>query len=305
VVQWDIAGFLQEDVRFTSWLRVILGVRGDLFRWQVTDTDPHRTPDVPARTTFETGIVNPKLQTIITPHTGWELYLDAGGGFHSNDARAVVAQGGSGALPRAWGAEVGTRLSLLDRRLELAAAFWGLRLQSELVFIADEGTTEASASTDRYGVDLEARFGIVPWMWAEFDLSLAHAAYTRDSGNGSAVALAPTFTGQAGLNVLHPSGWRGRLGARWVGDRAATEDRSLTAPGYFIVDVSAAYRWRFVEVGVVVENVLNSSWREAQFANASYVAGRDDPLYAVSGREDIHFTPGNPINARVTLGLFF
>ncbi len=305
MVQWDIAGFLQEDVRFTSWLRVILGVRGDLFRWQVTDTDPHRTPDVPARTTLETGIVNPKLQAIITPHTGWELYLDAGGGFHSNDARAVVAQGGSGALPRAWGAEVGTRLSLLDCRLELAAAFWGLRLQSELVFVADEGTTEASASTDCYGVDLEARFSILPWMWAEFDLSLAHAAYTQDSGNGSAVALAPTFTGQAGLNVLHPSGWRGRLGARWVGDRAATEDRSLTAPGYFIVDVSAAYRWRFVEVGVVVENVLNSVWREAQFANASYVAGRDDPIYAVNGRQDIHFTPGNPINARVTLGLFF
>ena len=86
VVQWDVAAFLQEDVRFTPWLRVLLGVRGDLFRWHVDDR------------TVEAGIVNPKLQAIITPHTGWELYLDAGGGFHSNDARAVVASNGSGSL---------------------------------------------------------------------------------------------------------------------------------------------------------------------------------------------------------------
>ena len=162
------------------------------------------------------GIVNPKLQTVITPATGWDLYLDAGGGFHSNDARAVVAQDGVGALPRAWGAEVGTRLSLLDRRLDLAAAFWFIHLQSELVFVPDEGTTEASDPTDRYGVDLEVRFRILPWMWADADLTLAHAAYTKDQGNGSAVALAPTFTGQAGLSVLHPrAGAAGSACAGW------------------------------------------------------------------------------------------
>ena len=255
--------------------------------------------------TVEAGIVNPKLQAIITPHTGWELYLDAGGGFHSNDARAVVAQNGSGALPRAWGAEVGTRLSLLDRRLDLAVALWGIRLQSELVFVADEGTTEAAASTDRYGVDFEARLSILPWLWADLDLTLAHAAYTRDSGNGSAVALAPTFTGQAGLNMLHPLGWRGRIGARWVGDRAATEDRSLTAPGTSSWRSAPRTAGASSRSGVVVENVLNSAWREAQFANASYVVGRDDPKYAVTGREDIHFTPGTPINARATVAVFF
>jgi len=293
VVQWDVAAFLQEDMRFAPWLRVVVGARGDLFRWHVGDR------------TVEAGIVNPKLQAIITPHTGWELYLDAGGGFHSNDARAVVANNGSGALPRAWGAEVGTRLSLFDRRLELAAALWGIRLQSELVFVADQGTTQASAATDRYGVDLEARLGILSWMWADFDLTLAHAAYTQDQGNGNAVALAPTFTGQAGLNFLHPAGWRGRVGARWVGDRPATQDGRLTAQGYLVVDVTAAYRWRFIEIGLVVENVLNSTWREAQFASTSYVVGRDDPRYAVSGREDVHFTPGNPISVRATLAAYF
>ena len=307
VVQSDLAAFLQEDVRFTPWLRVLLGLRGDLFEWNVTNLDPAPS-DLPNQGTavVQRGIVNPKLQTVITPATGWDLYLDAGGGFHSNDARAVVAQDGVGALPRAWGAEVGTRLSLLDRRLDLAAAFWFIHLQSELVFVPDEGTTEASDPTDRYGVDLEVRFRILPWMWADADLTLAHAAYTKDQGNGSAVALAPTFTGQAGLSVLHPAGWRGRIGVRWVGSRPATQDpNGLQAQGYFLVDLTVAYRWRFLEVGLVVENVLDTSWREAQFANVSYVAGRDDPSLAGKGVEDIHFTPGNPINVRGTVAIYF
>jgi len=308
VVQSDLALFAQEDIRFSPWLRTVLGVRGDLFEWNVTDTNPG-TPTGQGTQVVQRGIVNPKLQTVVTPLTGWDLYLDAGGGFHSNDARSVVSSGGSGALPRAWGGEVGTRVSLLDRRLDLATALWFVHLQSELVFVPDEGTTEAAAPTDRYGLDFEARFRILPWMWADLDLTLAHAAYTQDSGNGSAVALAPTFTGQAGLSVMHPAGWRGRIGARWVGGRPATEDpNGLQAQGYFILDLTLAYRWRLLEVGLAVQNLLNSAWREAQFANDSYVAGRDPPINPATGTKaqaDIHFTPGSPIDVRATLAVYF
>ena len=91
-----------------------------------------------------------------------------------------------------------------------------------------------------------------------------------------------------------------------MGSRPATQDpNGLQAQGYFIVDLTVAYRWRFLEVGLVVENVLDASWREAQFANASYVAGRDAPSLAGKGVEDIHFTPGNPINVRGTVALYF
>jgi hypothetical protein len=141
-------------------------------------------------------------------------------------------------------------------------------------------------------------------MWADFDLTLAHAAFTRNQGNGNAVALAPKLTGQAGLSVLHPSGIRARLGARWVGDRPATADPDgLRAQGYIIVDLSLAYRWRFLEIGLVAENLLNSAWREAQFASTSYVAARDGPRPAPM--PDIHFTPGNPINVRGTVAVYF
>jgi hypothetical protein len=192
--------------------------------------------------------MNSELQTVITPLTGWELHLQSGEGLRRNDARAAMALDEAAATPRVWGAEVGTRLSLLDQRLELAAAFWFVHLESDSVRAADEGAPEPSEFTDPYGLDFEIRFRILPWMWADGTLTLAQ--------DGSAVPLAPTFIGQAGLSVLHPAGWRGRLGARWVGSRPATSDPNdprLQAQGYFLLDLTVAYRWRFLEVGLAVE----------------------------------------------------
>jgi outer membrane receptor protein involved in Fe transport len=312
IVQSDLAAFAQEDVRFNKWARVVLGVRSDLFEWNVTNKLPFN-PDLPAGANPNQGtgvvqkaIVNPKLQAVFTPVPIWDLYLDAGGGFHSNDARAIVESNGVGALPRAWGAELGTRLSLVDGRLDLAGALWFLHLQSEFVFDADVGTTEAADPTNRYGFDFEARYQILPWLWADVDVSLAHAVYTTDQGNGNAVALAPTFTGQAGLSVFHPpglTGFRGRLGARWVGDRPATPDGSLVATGYFVVDVTGAYRWRFLEFGLSIQNLFNTVYREAQFATTYQV--REAPYNQTAPATGITFTPGNPIALYATAAVYF
>jgi outer membrane receptor protein involved in Fe transport len=309
ISQTNIAGYLEEDAWLLPWLRVIAGVRADLFEWNVTDLRPGATPQPPPGQPPTTGsvqksIVNPKLRIVLTPTPIWDIYLDGGGGFHSNDARAVIAAGGSGSLPRAWGGEIGTRVRLLDGRLDLAAAGWILQLQSEQVFSADQATTESAGATRRYGLDLEARWQILRWMWVDADLSLAHARYRENTGNGNAVALAPTFTGQAGLNVVHPSGLRGRLGVRFIGDRPATENpNGLVAEGYTLLDLTVAWRWRFVEVGLTIENLLDARWREAQFATTSLVAIA--PYRETSPHSDVSFTPGNPLSVRATVGLYF
>jgi hypothetical protein len=289
---------------------VVVGVRSDLFEWNVTNQLPV-DPSLPAgnnqgTAVIQKAIVNPKLQAVFTPVPVWDLYLDGGGGFHSNDARAIVYSNGSGALPRAWGAEVGTRLSLLEGRLDLAGALWFLHLQSEFVFDADVGGTTPAGPTNRRGFDFEGRYQILSWLWADLDISLAHAVYTENGGNGDAVALAPTFTGQAGLSLFHPSwapGLRARIGARWVGDRPANSMNTFTAQGYFIVDVYGAYRWRFLEFGLAVNNVFNTSWREAQFATTYRLS--EAPYNIPAQVTGVNFTPGNPIALYATASVYF
>ena len=71
---------------------------------------------------------------------------------------------------------------------------------------------------------------------------------------------------------------------------------SLTADGYLVLDLVASYAlgpWRF---GVTVDNLLDGAWREAQFAETSRLPGEAAPV------EDVHFTPGTPLVALVTVG---
>jgi outer membrane receptor for monomeric catechols len=226
--------------------------------------------------------------------------LNGGGGFHSNDARAVIASDGAGALPRAWGAEIGSRVDVANR-LDVSAALWFLYLQDEFVFNQDTGGTSSNGSTRRYGLDLTARWDIYKrWFWADLDLSLAHATYVENYGNGNSIALAPLETLTAGVSMLLPNGLKGRLAVRQIGDRPATQDGSLTAQGYTVFDLTAGYRWRFLEILLSVQNLFNATWREAQFATVSRLPGEP-----AAGVNDINFTPGAPINVTATGIVYF
>jgi outer membrane receptor for monomeric catechols len=302
IAESDLSAWIQEDVRFSPQLRLVLGLRGDLFEFNTTDQSavPPSPPAAPTTGVVQSSIVNPKLTVVVSPTPSWDLYLNGGGGFHSNDARGVIASDGAAALPRAWGAEIGSRVTV-DNRLDLSAALWFLYLENELVFNQDTGGTSSAGATRRYGLDFLARWDIYKrWFWADLDVSLAHATYVVNYGNGASVALAPLETVTADVSMELPMGLRGRLALRQIGDRPATPDGSLTATGYAVFDLTAAYRWRFLEFMLSVQNLFNASWREAQFAAVSRLQGEPP-----AGRNDINFTPGAPINATGTVIVYF
>ena len=125
---------------------------------------------------------------------------------------------------------------------------------------------------------------------------------------------------------------RGGLRFRYLGDRPAFDEASaeyqeyaksdparVIAQGYFVVDAYGAYRWRFLEAQVAIQNLLNSDWREAQFGNSSCthdeaynptnanygVCGVTLAQAARVGVADVHFTPGVPFNLQFTLKAYF
>ena len=52
-------------------------------------------------------------------------------------------------------------------------------------------------------------------------------------------------------------------------------------------------------VGLSVQNLLNTRWKETQFATESRLKGEVAPV------EKIHFTPGTPFFARLNLTYFW
>ncbi len=311
----SFSGYLQQEFFFNEWARLQLGVRGDLFFFDVNNRLPIiATKAIRIRGNAVDGIVNPKASLILSPfinkNTLWrntEFFLNFGMGYHSNDARDAV-QRTSTPLARSTGGELGIRTNLWER-LDLAASLWLLDLNSELVFVGDEGVTEASGPTRRWGVDFEARYQILPWLFADADLTYADPRFR--TGTAHAIPLAPTFLINSGLTAQFTNGFSGALRLRYLDDRPAIEDRSLTARGYLLLDLIMKYRWRNVEASLQVLNLTDSDWRQTQFATNSCVrreVGVDARCPIGGGGEgipDINFVPGAPVNLRGGITVFF
>jgi hypothetical protein len=294
----NLAAYVEEDVSPTSWLQLTGGVRLDEFVWDVEDLDPE-TATSPMTTggTAQRAIISPKLSAIVRPHERVDLFANAGFGFHSNDARAAVSNSARGGLARAFGTEVGARVRPVDG-LEAAADLWYLRLASEQVWSGDNGGTEPSDPTRRYGLDLSASWQAMPWLSLDANVALARSTFVANQGNSGALALAPRLTGGGGVTASRGPSFVS-LRARGIGDRPANDDGSLTAEGYLLFDLVASHKIGMVETTLTVLNLLNSEWREAQFADDSRVTP-NGPIM-----EDVHFTPGSPLTALLTVGSTF
>src|SRR5439155_9492367 len=175
------------------------------------------------------GLVNPKATLVLSPFrkvdTLWrntEFFLNFGMGYHSNDARDAVQPNGK-PLARSTGGEIGARTNLWER-LDLAAALWILDLNSELVFVGDDGTTEARGPTRRWGIDCETRYRVLDWLYADFDLTFADPRFR--TGKAKAVPLAPTLLLNGGLTAQFSDGFSGALRLRYLDDRAADATRT-------------------------------------------------------------------------------
>ncbi|MGH1365057.1 MAG: TonB-dependent receptor [Calditrichia bacterium] len=324
--------WVEEEFLFSPRFRMQLGLRGDYFTYNVEDALDGVDNGLPHASGFaKQSIVSPKLNMVFSPVNNFDLFANAGTGFHSNDARNVVLserisqmttsfqraglsnseiadtltamnfdpdQLNVETLPRAVGAEIGFR-TLLGGRINFSAAAWWLDLEREYVYIGDAGSTELSDPTVRYGVDMEARANLSTWMWADADVNISEGKVKNAPDGEDFIALAPRITSTGGLTAVHPSGWEGSLRYRYLDDRPANEDNSVVAEGYTVIDLSAGYRIGPFKLHGWVENLLDVDWNEAQFDTESRLRGETQ---AVS---EIHFTPGNPRNVRLGVSYLF
>jgi TonB family protein len=322
-----LAVYARQEVQPLRWLRLVGGLRLDHYAFRVDDhLEDLATTGTATSGSRGAGRVSPKATVVLSPHRTTDVFLNFGYGFHSNDARGVIRSADAVTpLTRAIGYELGTRTHLADRRLELALALWGLDLDSETVWVGDEGTTESAGATRRLGLELEGRWEILPWLFADADLTASRARFRQNDGNGQAVALAPRLMFSGGLAALHPNGMRGGLRALYVAARPATPDGFLEAEGALLFDAFAAYRWRAFELSLTLENLTDRRYKSAQFATVTRLAGEaptsappppgacppgtraaaDGKTGNFRGCQDLSFSPGNPFSLRLGATCYF
>jgi TonB family protein len=330
-----MGAYFNEEITAARWLRADLGGRADLLSFTVDNLLPTADPAAPGSGVGAASQLSPKASLIVSPvdrpRAQVDLYLDYGQGFHSNDVRGVFATPAVTPLARATGAEVGARARLCER-WDLAAALWQLDLASETVWNGDDGTTAVSDPTTRRGIELETRYDVTPWLAADLELTFTKSQFTTDRENGGGLALAPKSTWAGGISGRHALGAgtvRGGLRFYGIGDRPATDDGALVAPGFTQFDLHLGYRRRWFDLSFDVENLLDGDFRAAQFATVSRLrtepaigapvpagfgcgsAGRLAPAPDGSpangrfyGCEDINYTPAYPLTLRIMATLY-
>lgn len=238
---------------------------------------------------------SPKLNFIYSPRQDLQLFLKTGIGFHSNDTRVVVANNGESILPAAYGSDLGAIYKLSDKFI-VNTAFWALFLEQEFVYVGDAAIVEPSGKTRRLGVDFGLRYEALDWLYVYGDVNYTYARSTEEPSGQDYIPLAPDLTTTGGLSIENVGAFSGGLNYRFVKDRAANEDNSIVAEGYFVTDANINYTYKNVVFGVIVENLFNTEWNETQFATESRLFNEAESV------EEIHFTPGTPffIRGKVT-----
>jgi outer membrane receptor protein involved in Fe transport len=335
IIERNLFLWAQEELIINPKLRFQLGLRGDYFTFNVEDyldTLSDETVTLPHASGYaQEAMLNPKFNMVYSPIQSIDVFLNFGTGFHSNDARDVVIEqtisdleqtykrqdlseeqiderltqmnfnrehAGVQTLPRAIGAEIGTRHQFFDR-FNIGFAGWWLELDEELVFVGDAGETEISGKSQRIGIDIEGRIKILSWLWVDTDVNLSQGKYVDEPDDANQIPLAPRITSTGGLTAIHPSGWDVSLRYRHIGDRPANEDGSVTAEGYTVVNLGLSYSYGPFQYFAVVENLFDVDWNEAQFDTESRLR---DETESVS---EIHFTPGNPLNLQAGISFQF
>lgn len=241
--------------------------------------------------------ISPKLSLYYQATPNLQLYLLTGKGFHSNDARVVVAQRGVQTLPSAYGSDLGTVFKPV-KNLLLHAALWYSYLQQEYVYGGDGGTVNFSGRTQRIGFDASVRYQPVQSIYIDADLNYAHGRSLDDPAGSNYIPLAPVWSSTGGITWILKNGINGSLRYRWLGDRPANEDYSLTAEGYFVNDLVLNYTRKKYEIGLTINNLFNVKWKETQFETVTRLQ-HEVPV------DGIAFTPGTKLAALLHVSYFF
>jgi hypothetical protein len=298
VAESSLGAYITHEWRFHPEWRSYLGVRRDEYHFDVDSSLPLNSGSERA------GQASYKASLAFTPREGLETYASAGTGFHSNDARGTTIRvdpvSGEPAQPvdalvESVGAELGARL-FFSERVHATFALWGLRLDSELLFVGDAGTTEASRPSERKGVELGLYWFEGKRHAVSFEASYSHARFRDSDPTGNDVPGAIPLVVSTGVSGRYAHGWRASAQLKHFGRYPLIEDGSVESEGSSILNLRIGREWGRLGVFLDVLNALDVDDHDVDYFYASRLPDEPD-----AGIEDMHFHVFAPRSMRLTL----
>lgn len=300
--QLGAGAFYEAQVNWSYRFKTVAGLRGDFFH---ADVDSQLAANSGNADDF---MANPKLTAIYSLSESSELYVSGGYGFHSNDARGATqridpADGSPSQavdpLVRSTGYELGIRKEW-SRMANTSISAWQLDLDSELVYVGDAGSTEASRPSSRKGIEIASYYAPQDWLTLDFDLAFTDARYDDADPAGNEIPGALNRVASAGANVNLPSGWFGSLRYRHFGERPLIEDNTVKSDAFNSFSLRIGYRAERWQASIDWLNLFDSDDSDIAYAYESRLPGE-----APEGIFDRHSHRIPPSALKLHLSLLF
>jgi hypothetical protein len=299
----NINAYIDETLETGKWLFNV-GLRADYFNFYYLNMAPASDSAAGIYNGLNTSqgkaTIDPKINIQYTLNDRVQLYVKTGKGFHSNDARVVIANEGYQVLPSAYGADIGINWKPLPH-LYINAALWYIYLQQEFTYGSDYGdeSVQPGGRTVRKGFDFSARYQVTKWLYGDANVNLAKPRALDAPKGEDNIEGAPTFTSTAGLYFRFRDGFNGGISYRYMHDRPANADYSLVAKGYFLTDLTANYTRKNYEIGLSIENLFNLTWDETEIEYITRLKQEVAPV------DELSYTAGVPFFAKLKFSVFF
>ena len=178
------------------------------------------------------------------------------------------------------GAELGLRTEIVPG-LQTSLAFWRLDSDSELVYSADSGTTEANGASKRHGIELNNHLMLNKWLFVDADMAWTHARYAGANANGDTGDFIPNAVSRVGLLGItaHEMGpWSAGLLTRFTGSYPLSQDGTLATPSSIISNLQI--KREITQKVALTLDVLNLF---------------DRKFYDIAYEQDYRITPTSPV----------
>jgi outer membrane receptor protein involved in Fe transport len=303
VKETSVGLYMDDSIQVNEWFRAVPGIRADHYEFDVQSSIPENSGKT------DDSIVSPKLSLIFGPWSKTEYFFNIGNGFHSNDARGttITVDPADGVTPadkvdplvRSKGMELGVRTEIIPN-VETSLSVWELKLDSELLFVGDAGTTEASRPSKRTGIEWSTHYRPTSWLLVDFDLSASKARFTDEDPAGDHIPGSIGKVASLGITVDSLGPWYGMLQYRYFGPRPLIEDDSVRSMSTQITNLRVGYKvskmWR---AHLDVYNLFDRDDDDITYFYESQLPGEPGPV------EDRHFHPVEPRTLRFTVSAYF
>jgi hypothetical protein len=305
VDETEAAVYIENTTTWTSWLRSLIGVRADTIHLDLTSQTY-----TPNSGKVSDSRASPKLSLIFGPWRKTEFFVNAGNGFHSNDARGVVYQYDPStgqpvtrapALVGSYGKEIGMRSEIIPG-LQSSLALWSLNSASELLYSADSGGTNINGASKRSGIEFNNHMVVNEWLLFDADLAWTRARYANQNDNGAVGNNIPNAVGKivsVGLSVHDVGPWSGDIKFRYIGPYPVSQDGVLRAPSAITTNLRVTRElnsWAALSLDVL--NLFDRKYFDIAYEQ-DYQVSPTSPV--VPSGITVH--PGEPRELRLTLRL--